>query len=272
MLKVWFIALACMTLLLSCKSVPKKDVTPDPCYIYNNYVDTLNSFVRDLLFYKEEFDSRYYDKNMNLQLFPDKFDYKNYNYFVRNHEKWSWLPQSLNFNRVQIRYNIESLLDSLEKYKCSTSRAINFAYNAITKIKSDEQKEDKYEKQSISQGKDFILTGIKISRSDILYNENFEPHIECTIENNTELTLKSIQVSIKFCSDVKPGTHIKLTDDCFELVNLKETFKPSNTYKFKINLDKNKLDKSSQHIEVKVLKAVKDNGELIFSNGFPFFE
>jgi len=273
MRKRWFTIITYLAILTSCNNnSPKHEPTPDPCYIFNSYYDTLNSFINDLIFYKEDYDPKYYNKEFNLQRHPDWTNYKDYNYFVRNHEKWSWLPHSLNYNRIQIRLNIESLTDTLRKYNCSVKKSLEFAYNAINKIKSDEQKEKLFEKKSIQQGEDFMLTGIKVSRSDVLYNENFEPHIECTIENNTELTLRSIQIYIKFCSDIKPGTHIKLTDDCYDLVNLKETFKPSNTYKFKINLDKKKTDRSTQRIEVKVLKAVKDNGELIYTYDVPFFE
>lgn len=271
MRKTLFIALTYLTLLLSCSSDPKNEITPDPCYLYKAYVDTLNTFVSDLLFYKEEFDPKYYDKDVNLQRFPDRIDYKNYDYFIRNHEKWDWLPHPLNRNRIEIRLNIESLIDSLKKYKCSTGRSIDFAYDAINKIKSDEKKEDEYEDLSISQGKDFNLKGISITQSDILYDENFNPKVECQIENKTEITFKSIQVYVKFCNDVMPGSHIKLTQDCYDLININEVFKPSASYKFTASLNKQKTERSTQRIVVKVLRVVKDNGELIETLDVPFF-
>ncbi len=94
---------------------------------------------------------------------------------------------------------IKTRISKLNSLNCNSKKSLDFANNQIMKIQEFLTKKKQSQEDEELNGDDLFMSGVQISSSKTLFDENMNPYVELTVTNNTKKTISALRFLINYC-------------------------------------------------------------------------
>jgi hypothetical protein len=113
-------------------------------------------------------------------------------------------------------------------------------------------------------GDDLFMSGVQISSSKILFDDNMNPFVEMTVSNNTSKHLKALKFLVNYCSR-NPVSQL-----CYKLLLIKEDISPLSSKPLSFSLPK-PVQMATDYPEVELVEILRSDGVKVkTAEGFRF--
>lgn len=160
--------------------------------------------------------------------------------------------------------DIEKMISDLDTIKCDSKKNIDFASNQINLIRDHLSKEKQRRQEEAHNGDDLFMSGVKITSSKLLFDDDMNPIIEISLANNTNKRLTALNFLVNYC------TGKQVTPLCYKTILIKGDVSPLSSKSLTFSLPK-PAQMATDHPVVELVEILRADGVKVkTADGFRF--
>lgn len=181
---------------------------------------------------------------------------------INNHSTYQYKSYSLwDENAIQ---DIRKMILGLDSINCDSKKNIDFANNQVSIIQDYLTKEKKRKLDESVNGDDLFMSGVQITSSRVLFDDDMNPFVEMSLTNNTNKQLTALRFLINYCSSDQ------LNQLCYKLILIKQDISPLSSKSLSFSLPR-PVQMATDQPKVELVEILRADGVKVkTADGFRF--